>query len=746
MYAGVNDGVRKNAESSAAVFTAAYAQMERRAAALAAAIDPAVAAQQRFDREMGEARNLISSGAISLDQYVAKLRIEQGALDNATRAQGRAATSANAHRVAMQGLSFQAQDAFTQISMGTNPLSVLAIQGGQAAGQMANLGGKVGAVANFMIGPWGLAITGGLLLLGALTDRLMKAGGAADAKKGSIKSLTDSINDLNEATGRQIKSEQAVQAETLRSAGALRQKALDARTATIETLKAARASLAEQDAKIDPSSPDGGLNFSVAVGGTIERRISRLDALLKAQQADVAKSEVTFRQAQVPIMQGRVAETFDQTAAATGRFNRAVDALNQRYARGKVDQASYTAELTKLTTVRERETEAARKGRSASTELADADARAASASTDVQRAQAKLSQVRAQARAELKAGSITQAEYTSRVAEAERGVNSAREATREHTKATRDAAAAQRELSSDLAEIVRRFDPVRAAAEQYAETLGKIATLRGAGKLGRADAQDFTTQAIVEENQRRVEAAAEAGRKILGIDGDPLAETINRYGQEQAERVAMIGERMQADRQRQEDGIQRLAGMYQTLFSGGTKSLWREFQDLGRQVLSELLAKWTLGSARGGGGLLSSLTSLFGASKGLSGGIGSSGDLVSIGSVAAMGGSGLPKLASGTEYWSGGMALLGEGGQEAAWLPRGTRVSSAGETRRMMAGNDNRPASITKNYFTGNLLTPDFWAQIEAGDAGAAVRGAAGGAAISQAERQASGMRRLGRF
>jgi len=93
---------------------------------------------------------------------------------------GKSADSLGANRSAMAGLSFQAQDAFTQISMGSNVLSVLAIQGGQAAGQMAGMGGALGKVADFMIGPWGLALTAGLLAVGALTKGLFDNSNALD--------------------------------------------------------------------------------------------------------------------------------------------------------------------------------------------------------------------------------------------------------------------------------------------------------------------------------------------------------------------------------------------------------------------------------------------------------------------------------------------------------------------------------------------------------------------------------------
>lgn len=140
-----------------------------------------------------------------------------------------------------------------------------------------------------------------------------------------------------------------------------------------------------------------------------------------------------------------------------------------------------------------------------------------------------------------------------------------------------------------------------------------------------------------------------------------------------------------------------------------------------------------IGKLFGGTGPSTAVTSAFGV-----GGAGTAG--------SAAGGSGLAKLASGTERWSGGTALLGEHGAEVAHLPAGTRVQSAEDTRRLFAGNDNRRPSVTYNTFTGNLMTPEFWAQVQAGDDSAAMRGAAGGAQISEAETQARGQRRLGRF
>ncbi|VXC63581.1 TIGR02594 family protein [Sphingomonas sp. AX6] len=179
-FAGNRDDVGKSAQASALVFNQAYMQMETRARALVFAIDPAAAAQDRFNAEMVEARALVSAGVLSLDQYVAKLRVEQNALDQVSAAHQRGGVSAGAHRQAMIGVSYQVQDFFTQISMGANPINAFAVQGAQLAGQFANVEGKAGSVARFLMGPWGLAITGGLMLAGMFTKGLFEQGESLD--------------------------------------------------------------------------------------------------------------------------------------------------------------------------------------------------------------------------------------------------------------------------------------------------------------------------------------------------------------------------------------------------------------------------------------------------------------------------------------------------------------------------------------------------------------------------------------
>lgn len=69
----------------------------------------------------------------------------------------------------------------------------------------------------------------------------------------------------------------------------------------------------------------------------------------------------------------------------------------------------------------------------------------------------------------------------------------------------------------------------------------------------------------------------------------------------------------------------------------------------------------------------------------------------------------VPQYAGGTSFHPGGLALVGERGPELVNLPRGSKVHPNGSGM----GGDTY-------VFKGNLLTPEFWAQINAGHVAAA--------------------------
>jgi hypothetical protein len=84
----------------------------------------------------------------------------------------------------------------------------------------------------------------------------------------------------------------------------------------------------------------------------------------------------------------------------------------------------------------------------------------------------------------------------------------------------------------------------------------------------------------------------------------------------------------------------------------------------------------------------------------------------------------VPGHANGTMSAGRGLALVGERGPELVAFRGGERVYNNRESRGMMGGNTY--------HIQGNLLTPEFWAQIQAGDVAAAQAGAQGGVALGQ--------------
>lgn len=353
---------------------AAAVEAERLAAAgirLRASIDPAFAAQQRFNREIGEARTLISAGAISLDDYVAKLRMEQAALDEASGAHGRVGNGANQMRQAMAGASYQVQDLVTQISMGANPIQAFVIQGGQLAGQFQFVEGRAGAVARFLMGPWGLALQIGMMAAAPLVAKLFEGSKAADAAKKATEEHRKAVLDLAAAQGSALRTaerQQALDAAKIKNE-------LDLAAATRERVKAAL-ELARAQAQ-DLNSPIGRA-LSGEGGGAArteaDRRIADLERQIAGQVSEIARLQTGFTKAFARMIEQRA----EAESTAEGRIRRDYEARISRAMSqfSGVDQAGkLRAQLDQLYAARDRELKAIEKG----TVARDRDTLAASA-------------------------------------------------------------------------------------------------------------------------------------------------------------------------------------------------------------------------------------------------------------------------------------------------------------------------------------------------------------------------------
>jgi hypothetical protein len=119
-----------------------------RADRLKSSLDPAYAAQMRFNSEMAEARTLLDAGAINMRTYVGavdqatnRLNAAKGAQDSFNNGVNRIGQSAGAQRANMANLAAQIQDVGVSLAGGQNPLLVFIQQGSQISQIAAGMEG-----------------------------------------------------------------------------------------------------------------------------------------------------------------------------------------------------------------------------------------------------------------------------------------------------------------------------------------------------------------------------------------------------------------------------------------------------------------------------------------------------------------------------------------------------------------------------------------------------------------------------
>ncbi len=373
---GQYEGSARQSASAFREIIAAQEQMEVRARALVSAIDPAFAAQQRFDREMVEARTLISAGAISLDQYVAKLRIEQTALDAATGAKRRANVSTGEFKAGSQQLSYQLGDVTASLASGSSVTTVFAQQIGQTVQAVQLMTGATSGFLGFMAGPWGAVLTGGVVLLTTLASSYFEAKKKASettdalgAQVGSVKALDVANKLLNDTLGQSAKTQGQVRAEAIGVANANLVAAEAARQRAIQEINLAKALLAQTQAR----SRMGGERSDVAAMG-----LSGDAKALEKMQTDLIALEGKI---------GGVRRSRDRLVVEDGRI-----------------RANDTADRV------------------------DGEAKLLVAAGKTGEAERELAEIRKNGREQLAKGTLTEDAYRDRVAAGERALDAAREA------------------------------------------------------------------------------------------------------------------------------------------------------------------------------------------------------------------------------------------------------------------------------------------------------------------------------
>lgn len=95
------------------------------------------------------------------------------------------------HRQGVQQAGMQLNDFATSVSTGASPIQAFNQQIGQLGYAMSMMGGKLGAVGNFLAGPWSILVIGAAMAVGFLVEKFMAAEEAAQDVKFATFSMSD---------------------------------------------------------------------------------------------------------------------------------------------------------------------------------------------------------------------------------------------------------------------------------------------------------------------------------------------------------------------------------------------------------------------------------------------------------------------------------------------------------------------------------------------------------------------------
>lgn len=630
---------------------------------------------------------------------------DPAALNRVTDAQGKLASATNRSGAAFASAAPQIQDFIIQATMGGNVMQALVVQGGQLAGQLMHVEGRVGAVASVLMGPFGVAAQVALMVAAPFVAKLFEGAEGADEQRKALEGQRKAVLDLAAAQEKAL-----VTAE--------RKQALD--TAQIKiALDAAMATRRQTQALLEQARAEEQMNNSAGAASIAGEAISEVQRQSRNRVNDLERQLAENARSMADLQLGYdagLARMIGQRVDAVRDPRTGINLIYQRQRAALEGDPELqrngkllAAKLAALADARDRElkqveasTQAQKRNTEALTSTQVANALRAEFAgiqiTSTDRSTAKQAQLYAR----YKAGNgPLAAPPGSSYHEKGQAVDVAKSAG-----LTQDAL----QRFFDLRDIqVKILDEGRHFHVQWTNGKNALAGFADAAKRAKEEAEQLTSLRLFTDgnalgqslaNVRGIVAAQsdkfnQDARAILGISGDPLAGILGSANTEQRLAVDQWNEENARRMQKQRSDVAELSGLYRTMFTGGAKGIWSTFKNMGLQVITELLARWTLfgnvNGAFGSGGGTSGLSSLIGGAVGSLLGGGINVGAIRAGANAALDAAVIPAFAVGTHYSSAGAALVGENGPELVNLPRGSRVTPAGETRRLLAANDVAP-------------------------------------------------------
>ncbi len=359
-------GVRLNADGTGFISTSRQAKQAQDQQT--ASTEKLTAATRRASSETGKLANFNTD--LERNSRRASVVLAQQA-----QQQQKVTGTSRAMTAGLQQAGFQASDFFVQVGAGTSATRAFSLQAPQMIQALSLMGtgmnktsGIFGRFFGLLAGPWGVALTVGVSLLGVFASALSKSSDAAEdaadahlRHKDALDFQTLSLRELIKAT----REQERAAFDTLQTTYAQEQAALAAAEAN---LKQAESEAVKQRAAAAALRVQAQQVFGDGEGGDALR--ARADEI--ERQADLVRTtlERTVRLREAAVAAREVAAANDEAAAATLRFERAQTSLVESYRLGDITLDQYEAGIDRITKKRKAELEATREQAKAEKALA----------------------------------------------------------------------------------------------------------------------------------------------------------------------------------------------------------------------------------------------------------------------------------------------------------------------------------------------------------------------------------------
>lgn len=289
----------------------------------------------------------------------------------ATRMERQVGHSFNNTRVSQQILMHVARASADQFAAGAPPMMIFTQHLAQLAEAGAYAGGSLGRFGTFLSGPWGIAVTFAITILGSLIAKHGEGSEAAHRHETAEETLARALNGEADALQKVLEAQRAQNREAAESVRNATQRAAAARVeaqANLDNANAIRRTrleqlaqardelLARQQAGRGPGQR-GEISSLPGAGLPEQQRIAELTAQIDTLNAQVAADQLAVRNREIE---------FDRSASThVGRTNIEFDVregrLQEQRQRGQITQQQLIRGENELSNARARAVEAAQR-------------------------------------------------------------------------------------------------------------------------------------------------------------------------------------------------------------------------------------------------------------------------------------------------------------------------------------------------------------------------------------------------